>query len=129
LQAAILLPKLEIFAEEIELRNQVATRYSQQFDSFGITATPFIEEYNVSAWAQYTIRVKDRDIVQKKLKDAGVPTAVHYPIPLNRQPAVADHNAKLPIGDDVANEVMSLPMHPYLSETDQKVIIKALGEC
>ena len=128
LQAAILLPKLEIFAEEIQLRNQVAQTYSTLLNAVGIHTTPFVEEHNISAWAQYTLRVKDREQIQKKLSEQGIPTAVHYPIPLNKQPAVADEQAHLPLGDEVAEEVMSLPMHPYLTEKEQKRVVQALGE-
>lgn len=128
LQAAILLPKLEIFSEEIDLRNQVAERYTRLLNAAGIETTPFIEEQNVSAWAQYTIQVQNREQVQKKLSDAGVPTAVHYPIPLNKQPAVADTSARLPIGDAVAEVVISLPMHPYMAEHDQQAVVSALTQ-
>lgn len=126
LQAAILLPKLAIFPEEIQLRQQVAERYTRLFTEAGITTTPHIEPHNVSAWAQYTIRVDNRDSLQEKLKAAGIPTAVHYPIPLNRQPAVADDKAALPIGDRVAGEVVSLPMHPYLGGSDWRRIVQAI---
>lgn len=126
LQAAILLPKLEIFAEEVTLRQQVAERYNKLFNEAGIFTTPFVEAYNQSAWAQYTIQVDKRDEVQVKLNEAGIPTAVHYPIPLNKQPAVADNNAVLPVGDAVAERVMSLPMHPYLELTDQQSIVEVL---
>ena len=88
--------------------------------------SPYIESHNTSAWAQYTIRVTNREQVQAKLKAAGIPTAVHYPIPLNKQPAVADNSTHLPIGDEVAEEVMSLPMHPYMSEQDQDAVVTAL---
>ena len=115
LQAAILLPKLEIFAEEVTLRQQVAAKYDQLLSEAGIITTPFVESHNTSVYAQYTIQVDHREQVQAKLKAAGIPTAVHYPIPLNKQPAVADANVQLPIGDAVAEKVMSLPMHPYLS--------------
>jgi UDP-2-acetamido-2-deoxy-ribo-hexuluronate aminotransferase len=110
LQAAILLPKLAIFEEEIALRQQAAASYEQLLNQAGIDTTPYIEPHNTSVYAQYTIRVKDRDALQVKLKAAGIPTAVHYPIPLNKQPAVADAGAHLPVGDLVAGEVMSLPM-------------------
>jgi UDP-2-acetamido-2-deoxy-ribo-hexuluronate aminotransferase len=126
LQAAILLPKLEIFAEEIDLRNQVAERYTLLLNEAGVETTPFIEKYNVSAWAQYTIRVDKREMVQAKLKGAGIPTAVHYPIPLNKQPAVADETARLPVGDEMAGRVMSLPMHPYISVTEQSAVASVL---
>lgn len=125
LQAAILLPKLEIFPRELELREQVARRYTQLLDDAGVAA-PHIEAHNFSAWAQYTVQVEARDQIQTRLKNAGVPTAVHYPIPLNRQPAVRDERASLPMGDAVAERVMSLPMHPYLDDTTQKFVVTAL---
>lgn len=129
LQAAILLPKLEIFEEEIALRQQVADNYDRLLAEAGIETTPFIEPHNICAYAQYTVRVQDRDAVQARLKEAGVPTAVHYPIPLNKQPAVADAAAQLPVGDEVAGQVMSLPMHPYLALADQEAIVAALKAC
>ena len=128
LQAAILLPKLEILKEEMGLRQQAAERYDHLLQQAGIITTPVVEEHNTSAWAQYTIQVDNREQVQAKLKEAGIPTAVHYPVPLNKQPAVADSTAELPIGDAVAKKVMSLPMHPYLSEKEQNKVVKALTD-
>ena len=125
LQAAILLPKLEIFADEIIKRNQVATSYTRLLNDAGIVSTPYVDERCVSAWAQYTILVEDREGVLGKLKEAGVPTAVHYPIPLNKQPAVKDDTVNLPTGDEIARKVMSLPMHPYMSTQDQMRVIEA----
>lgn len=123
LQAAILLPKLEILDEEMQARQRVAETYTKLFNDAGINTTPCIEAHNQSAWAQYTIQVESRDDVQAKLKDQGIPTAVHYPIPLNKQPAVANANVSLPVGDSIAERVMSLPMHPYLNEMDLKTIV------
>jgi UDP-2-acetamido-2-deoxy-ribo-hexuluronate aminotransferase len=123
LQAAILLVKLEIFDEERALRQQVAARYTQLLNEVGISSTPYIEPYNQSAWAQYTIQVPARQQVQERLKAAGIPTAVHYPIPLNKQPAVANAAALLPVGNGVAQRVMSLPMHPYLSKDEIAAIV------
>lgn len=120
LQAAILLPKLEIFEEEIALRQKVAAEYDLSLKQVGI-GTPFIEVNNISVYAQYTVRMDNRESVQASLKAAGVPTAVHYPIPLNKQPAVADEKAKLPVGDKAATQVMSLPMHPYLDTASIKI--------
>lgn len=125
LQAAILLPKLEIFPRELELRQAVAGRYDQLLEDAGIAA-PLVEPHNQSAWAQYSVQVERRDHVQENLKAAGVPTAVHYPIPLNRQPAVRDDLASLPFGDAVAERVMSLPMHPYLDESAQHHVVSTL---
>ena len=126
LQAAILLPKLAILEEEIGLRGRVAEVYAQELDKPGIAA-PFIESHNISAYAPYTVRVKNRDAVQTALKAAGIPTAVHYPIPLNKQPAVAS-DAVLPVGDWVAEEVLSLPMHPYMTEEQVRQVVGALAQ-
>ncbi|MDK8463843.1 DegT/DnrJ/EryC1/StrS family aminotransferase [Marinobacter sp. SS13-12] len=127
LQAAIMLPKLELLDEEIELRNKVAENYTRLLNEAGIDTTPHVETHNISAWAQYTIRVQNRGQVQEKLKEAGVPTAVHYPIPLNKQPAVEDGVVYLPAGDQAAQVVMSLPMHPYLSGSDLLHVVQAFG--
>lgn len=127
LQAAILLPKLEILDDEMQARQRVAETYTKLFNETGISTTPFIEAHNQSAWAQYTIQVDNRAEVQAKLQAEGIPTAVHYPIPLNKQPAVADESVHLPIGDAVAERVMSLPMHPYLTIEAQEKIVAALG--
>lgn len=126
LQAAILLPKLEILDDEMQARQSVAEIYTKLFNEVGISTTPFIEAHNMSAWAQYTIQVENRAHVQEELKAQGIPTAVHYPIPLNKQPAVAN-DAVLPVGDAIAECVMSLPMHPYLAMDAQLKIVQALG--
>lgn len=127
LQAAILLPKLEILEDEILARNVVAENYNDLFNAAGIMTTPFVEEHNRCAWAQYTIQVENRAEVQEKFKAQGIPTAVHYPIPLNKQPAVADAQVSLPVGDRIAECVMSLPMHPYLTVEEQQVIVESLA--
>lgn len=126
LQAAILLAKLEIFEDEIELRQRVAARYGTLLAQFGIATPPHIEPHNTSVYAQYTICVDDRESLQARLKDAGVPTVVHYPIPINRQPAVADSRAHLPVADEMARQVLSLPMHPYLTESQTSLIAENL---
>ncbi|MDQ9010697.1 DegT/DnrJ/EryC1/StrS family aminotransferase [Acinetobacter gerneri] len=126
IQAAILLPKLEILDDEMQARQSVAANYTKLFNAAGISTTPFIEEHNVSAWAQYTIQVENRTEVQEHLKAQGIPTAVHYPIPLNKQPAVANSAVSLPVGDAIAERVMSLPMHPYLTIAAQKQIVVAI---
>lgn len=127
LQAAILLTKLRIFKEELEKRALVAQRYNQLFSLQGFKETPYIEPHNQSAWAQYTICVPKREQVQEFLKKAGIPTAVYYPMPLNKQPAVADSNP-LPEGDNAAQLVMSLPMNPYLTEDNQVKIVNSVIE-
>lgn len=125
LQAAILLAKLSIFEDEITARNAAAERYTSMLTQADIAA-PIVLNGLVSAWAQYTVRVANRDAVQAHMKAAGIPTTVHYPLPLNRQPAVADPRAHLPVGDGAAVEVLSLPMHPYLAPSQQNEIIACL---
>jgi UDP-2-acetamido-2-deoxy-ribo-hexuluronate aminotransferase len=127
LQAAVLLEKLSILDDELESRQRVASRYARLLGEVGVSA-PFVEAWNVSAWAQYTVRVPSRDAVQKRLAEAGVPTAVHYPIPLNRQPAVQDEKAQVPVGDEAARQVMSLPMSPYLTDSDQEKVVLMLAD-
>lgn len=122
LQAAILLPKLAILEDEIVRRQTVADRYSKALFGTNMIRLPQIAAGNRSAWAQYTIAVENRDTFRDSLQDAGVPTAVHYPLPLNRQPAVVDDTARLPAGDRAAEQVVSLPMHPYLDSVSQEQI-------
>lgn len=126
LQAAILLPKLEILDTETTARQQVAERYAAMLELVEV-ATPQIAQHSASAWAQYTVRVKDRPSVQTTLQQAQIPTAVHYPLPLNRQPAVADPMAQLPVGDRAAEEVISLPMHAYMDGAIQERIVETLA--
>lgn len=128
LQAAILLPKLEILDEEMDARQDVAKNYDESLGGSDVVTTPYVEPHNRSAWAQYTIRVDERTIVQERLKDAGIPTAVHYPIPLNKQPAVANACSNLAVGDSVSDQVLSLPMHPYLKlDNFRQALIDAMN--
>lgn len=121
LQAAILLPKLDILDDEIASRQRVAEAYSAALDE---RITPHIAENATCAWAQYTVRVPNRDALQMAIAEAGIPTAVHYPLPLHRQPAVADATATLPFSEKAAEEVISLPIHPYLSKENQERVIR-----
>lgn len=126
LQAAILLAKMEILEDEITIRNKVADRYTQSLSATKQLTTPLSSTDVRSAWAQYTIRIKNREKIQEALRSVGVPTVIHYPLPLNAQPAVADSNAILPQGDLASKEVLSLPMHPYLTEVVQDEIAEAV---
>jgi UDP-2-acetamido-2-deoxy-ribo-hexuluronate aminotransferase len=126
IQAAVLLPKLAILDEEMSQRQSVAERYNALLTKADIRTAPYVEPENQSAWAQYTIRVPQREKVQEHLKYAGIPTAVHYPIPLNKQPAVADSQVMLPVGDQVASDVMSVPMSPLIKACDQEKVVAAL---
>ncbi|HDZ52730.1 hypothetical protein LCGC14_0480190 [marine sediment metagenome] len=126
LQAAILLPKLAILDDEIQARQKVAKQYNLLLQDSIRLNCPEIQSHNQSAWAQYTLRVPERDTVQTTLKMAGIPTAVHYPLPLNKQPAVAADNAHLPHGDAAAKQVISLPIHPYINVCEQEHVISEL---
>lgn len=127
LQAAILLAKLETFDEEIAARARAAERYNRLLA--GSVKTPLVEPHNTSVYAQYTIEIEQRSQVQEKLKADGVPTAVHYPVPLNLQPAFASlgkGEGSFPHSEAAGRRVMSLPMHPYLSIEDQELIARAV---
>lgn len=129
MQAAFLLEKLEIFSEEIELRQKVADNYSKLLPAH--IKKPYIKEHNTSVYAQYTIEVDNRDLVQKKLGDLGIPTAVHYPKGLHQQPVVREITPTWQVylnTDNASSRVISLPMHPYLSFEDQQKIAVALEE-
>lgn len=125
IQAAILLAKLGILDDEIVARQRAADDLTARLAPQGIV-TPVVAPDRRSAWAQFTIRVRHREAVQLRLKERGIPTAVHYPLPLNRQPAVEAPEFHLPHGEKAAAEVMSLPMHPYLSDGDCAEIAAAV---
>lgn len=130
LQAAILLEKLKIYPEEIISREAVARRYQTGLGN--VLETPYAPAGLQSVWAQYTIKLAsggERDRVQTALGKAGVPSAIYYPLPLHRQTAYRNFPADpegLPVCEDLANRVLSLPMHPYLAVEDQDKIIETL---
>jgi dTDP-4-amino-4,6-dideoxygalactose transaminase len=129
LQAAILLEKLRIFPEEIERRERVAARYNDQLA--GVAHVPRVMNNATSVWAQYTIRVPAdrRDALAAGLKARGIPTAIYYPKPLHRQTAYRSYPIAgngLPVSERIADEVISLPMHPYLEEDEQDFIMRAV---
>jgi len=123
LQAAILLAKLPILEEELRLREVIGAKLTSALkehcgDKIGL---PFIESFNVSAYAQYTITVANREQVQKALAGFGIPTAVHYPMPLTLQPVFNKYGWKVgdyPVSEWASQNVLSLPMHPYLTDTE-----------
>ena len=127
LQAAILLAKLEAFDNEVRLRAEIGAAYSERLRD--AVRTPCIEPHNTSIFAQYTIEVEDRQAFQQQLQAAGIPTAVHYPVPLHLQPAFAKPGAgrgSFPLAEAAADRVISLPMHPYLSQADQDKVVAAV---
>lgn len=130
LQAAVLLEKLAVFADEIAARQRVAARYSAVLGD--VMSTPEVPDGLTSVWAQYTVRLPmgcNRDAIAERLKSAGIPTAVYYAKPLHQQTAYRDYPVAgngLPISDRLAGQVLSLPMHPYLDEATQDRITDAL---
>lgn len=125
MQAAVLLSKLEIFEDELASRQTVAERYNTLLAD--IANTPTITEGQTSVYAQYTIQVDNRDAVRESLNAQNIPSAVYYPVPLNRQPAL-ESDVVLPQSEAAAARVLSLPMHPYLSEQDQDRVVTALKQ-
>ena len=127
IQAAILLAKLPYYKKELAARQQVAQNYSDILtDSLQI---PNIKSNRLSAWAQYTIRVSNRDNIQAKLKDSGIPTAVHYPVSLHLQECFQYLNYKqgdFLISEQASKEVISLPMNPFLSNKEIEYITSRL---
>ena len=133
MQAAVLLAKFEIFPEEIELRQKVARQYSQLLNQQDEVQAPAVPEEITSAWAQYSVLAKDenhRTQLQAKLREAGIPTAIYYPKPLHLQTAFKSlgyEEDDFPVSEDFSGRIFSLPMHPYLSNSDQEIIEKALS--
>ncbi|WP_435315631.1 DegT/DnrJ/EryC1/StrS family aminotransferase [Cellulophaga fucicola] len=123
LQAAVLNEKLKHYDADISRRNNVALKYSKQLKNY--TIIPFVEEDRTSVWAQYSIRVKNRGEVQESLKSLGIPTAVHYPVPLHLQECfdyLGGKEGDFPVAEKVSQEIMSLPMNPYLTEEEIEYI-------
>ena len=123
LQAAILLAKMEIFPDEVAARQRIGLRYSELLE--GNVIVPYIETGNTSVYAQYTIQVENRDAVRSELEKKGIPTAVHYPTPLNCQPAL-NSSEHFQFSEYAAERVMSLPMHPYLGESEVLHVCQSL---
>ena len=129
MQAAVLLSKLTIFEDEIRLRRTVAQRYTEQLS--GMVETPVQLQDTDSIWAQYTIKLPNRDGVADHLRQQGIPTQIYYPLPMHLQPAYAHHGGgvgSLPISEQLGREVLALPMHPYLGETVIDTICAALRD-
>lgn len=120
IQAAVLNVKLNYYKKDLALRQEVAKKYTNLLNRKNLIL-PQVKEDRTSAWAQYSIRVQNRELLQEELKNAGVPTAVHYPMPLHLQEAFTYLGYKqgdFPISETVANEIMSLPMNPYLNDDE-----------
>lgn len=129
LQAAVLLAKMDVFPEELKLRSKIASRYNALLPEH-VTA-PYVEPHNFSVYAQYTIQVENREYVRNYLQKQHIPTAIHYPVPLHKQPilnSVPASKKGLPISEQAAEKVLSLPFHPYLKESDIENIVAAIKQ-
>ncbi|MBM4288920.1 MAG: DegT/DnrJ/EryC1/StrS family aminotransferase [Deltaproteobacteria bacterium] len=128
IQAAILLAKLEVFDQEVSARQEVALRYSQALKE--VVQVPYVAPECTSVWAQYSVLSDNRAALQEKLKQAGIPTAVYYPLPLHLQGAFAHlgyQKGDFSISEHASRQILSLPMHPYLIAADQERIVNNLS--
>jgi UDP-2-acetamido-2-deoxy-ribo-hexuluronate aminotransferase len=128
MQAAVLNAKIDVFAEETAKRNALADQYEARLSN--IVTTPQKPDGVLSAWAQYTIRVANRDSVASALKEAGVPTAIYYPQPMHMQPAYAAYGngaGSMPLSEQLSREVLSLPMNPYWAQQDVDIVCEAVA--
>ncbi len=136
IQAAVLLAKLGIFDSEVEARMRIGARYTELIEEAfrggrSIATPPCVAPGNTCVYAQYTVAVDDREGVEARMKQLGVPTAVHYPLPLHLQPVFAGlglPEGSFPHSEAAARRVISLPMHPYLDEDTQRAVVVALQE-
>ncbi|MCT7597599.1 DegT/DnrJ/EryC1/StrS family aminotransferase [Aliarcobacter butzleri] len=126
MQAAVLNVKLKYYPKDLTLRQEVASKYTKALENKSNIILPYIDKKSTSAWAQYSVRVKNRDEVQNRLKDAGIPTAVHYPMPLHLQECfkyLGYKKGDFPISEMVSGEIMSLPMNPYVNDKEIEYIV------
>jgi UDP-2-acetamido-2-deoxy-ribo-hexuluronate aminotransferase len=130
LQAAVLLAKLSVFPEEVAARGRIGARYSELLTGLDCV-TPHVERHNTSVYAQYTLAVPDRDAFVTRMVERGIPTAVHYPIPLNLQPVFEEAGGPpagvLAAAEEAARRVVSLPMHPYLGDDEIRRVTDAVA--
>jgi len=116
LQAAIVLAKLEVFDDELARRSEIADAYDAVLAPDSTLKTPHRVQHAQSAWAQYTFKTEKRDAVSRALREAGIGNAIYYPAPLHRQPAYSGTaTGSLPVSEALCQQVLSLPMHPYLT--------------
>ncbi len=128
IQAAVLNVKLNYYNADKALRQTVAKKYTNLLAGKNLI-TPFVDSRASSVWAQYSVRIENRDEIQAKLKEAGIPTAVHYPMPLHLQECfkyLGYKNGDFPISELVSTQIMSLPMNPYLNDKEIEYIANTI---
>ena len=127
IQACVLLEKLKIFEKECRRRDEIARLYNTELND--CVEVPFIDENLTSVWAQYSVKCRDRDGLKTALHQAGVPSVVYYPKPLHRQPAYQHFpktNASLSDSEKLSAEVLSLPVHSYLTDAEIETIVSSV---
>ena len=128
IQAAVLLAKFEIFPDEVIQRDRVGRQYTASINAMQSTiVAPQIRSNCTTVYAQYSIMANNREQLIAKLNKMNIPTAVHYPVPLHLQPPFYNNQLNLPVVEDVATKIVSLPMHPYLSTEDIEKVSRALA--
>jgi len=130
IQCAVILAKLDTFDWEVEQRIRIGRTYRDMVATIPGIQAPVVRNDRTCVWAQFTIQIDKRDAVIASLKEVGVPTAIHYPIPLHKQPAyqsLCRVVGGVDVSDHVSQRVLSLPMHPYLDEEKMQTIVSALG--
>jgi UDP-2-acetamido-2-deoxy-ribo-hexuluronate aminotransferase len=128
LQAAVLKVKLQHFDEEMQQKRRIAGLYAERLK--GLVNLPLVRDHNQSVWAQFTVASPQREAIIAYLKTKGIPTAIHYPRPLHRQPAFGERlrDDEFPVSVKASQEVFSLPMHPFLVDEDVEAVCAAIGE-
>jgi len=129
IQATVLNVKLKYYTQDIVQRKNIANKYTNILQNKEGLILPFVDAKASSVWAQYSIRSKNRDVLQTKLKEFAIPTAVHYPLPLHLQECFVYLGYKkgdFPVAELVAEEILSLPMNPYLTDEEIKYIAEKI---
>lgn len=130
IQAAVLNVKLKYYEKDLALRREVAEKYTKALNNNRENIIlPYVGKKIISSWAQYSIRIENRDKIQKKLKDLGIPTAIHYPKPLHLQACfqyLGYQQGNFPIAEMISNEILSLPMNPYIKDNEIHFIVEKL---
>jgi UDP-2-acetamido-2-deoxy-ribo-hexuluronate aminotransferase len=128
LQAAVVLAKMQVFEDEVRKRAEIGARYSERLQEINEIVVPYLAPGHTSVYAQYTIQVENRSSLAEALKEKGIPTAVHYPVPLHRQPVMKDafRATDLSHAELLSERVISLPMGPYLTTKDQDHVVESI---
>ncbi len=125
IQACVILEKLKIFNDEINIRNEIAQYYNEKLKGF--YKIPILKEDNYSVYSLYTLQLKDRDSIIKHLSNNNIPSAIHYPLPLSKQPFYKEKtNVENIVANSLSDKVLSIPIHPYLSKKDIKKVVNTL---